>query len=180
MLRAGSLADLKPLDFDPEPLAPTEVRVAVRAIGLNFADVFAIWGLYGATPKGSFTPGLEYAGVVEEVGMEVALLRPGDRVMGVTRFGAYTTHLNIDARYAIPMPADWDFETGAAYLVQTLTAYYGMTTLGGLRKWAQRAHSQCCGWCWAASAESRQSLWMLCYRHRGKPRKSGLCPLRRL
>jgi alcohol dehydrogenase len=39
--------------------------VAVRAIGLNFADVFAIWGLYGATHKGSFTPGLEYAGVVE-------------------------------------------------------------------------------------------------------------------
>jgi hypothetical protein len=39
----------------------------------------------------------------------------------------------MDARYAIPMPADWDFETGAAYLVQNLTAYYGMTTLGGLQ-----------------------------------------------
>lgn len=134
MLRAGSLADLKVVDFAPEPLAPNEVRVAVRAIGLNFADVFAIWGLYGATPKGSFTPGLEYSGVVEEIGAEVTQLHPGDRVMGVTRFGAYTTHLNIDARYAIPMPASWSFETGAAYLVQTLTAYYGMTTLGGLQK----------------------------------------------
>jgi alcohol dehydrogenase len=41
-----------------------EVRVAVKAVGLNFADVFAILSLYGATPKGSFIPGLEYAGVV--------------------------------------------------------------------------------------------------------------------
>ena len=106
----------------------------MRAIGLNFADVFAIWGLYGATPKGEFTPGLEYAGTIEAAGEGVTHLRPGDRIMGVTRFGAYTSHLNIDARYAIPLPADWDFNTGAAYLVQTLTAYYAMATLGALQR----------------------------------------------
>ncbi|MFM8487191.1 MAG: alcohol dehydrogenase catalytic domain-containing protein, partial [Bacteroidota bacterium] len=100
----------------------------------NFADVFAIWGLYGATPEGSFTPGLEYAGVVERVGSDISHLKPGDRVMGVTRFGAYTTHLNIDARYAIPLPQGWNFEQGAAYLVQTLTAYYGMVHLGAMQK----------------------------------------------
>jgi alcohol dehydrogenase len=54
--------------------------------------------------------------------------------MGVTRFGAYTTHLNIDARYAIPLPQNWNFEQGAAYLVQTLTAYYGMVHLGAMQK----------------------------------------------
>ncbi|MEO0007545.1 MAG: hypothetical protein RJA20_1741, partial [Bacteroidota bacterium] len=90
--------------------------------------------LYGATPKGAFTPGLEYAGIVEQVGQDVAHLKPGDRVMGVTRFGAYTTHLNIDSRYAIPLPQDWSFEQGAAYLVQTLTAYYGMVHLGAMQK----------------------------------------------
>ena len=133
-LRAGNLADLQRQTFElPEP-APGEVRITVRAIGLNFADVFAIWGLYGATPQGLFTPGLEYAGIVEAVGEGVTLLQPGDRIMGVTRFGAYTTHLNIDARYVIPLPAGWDFKTGAAYLVQTLTAYYGMTTLGALQR----------------------------------------------
>lgn len=132
-LRAGSLADLHIKNHLLPPPAPGEVQIAVRSIGLNFADVFAIWGLYGATPKGEFTPGLEYAGTVEAVGENVAHLRPGDRVMGVTRFGAYTRHLNIDARYAIPLPAHWDFDTGAAYLVQTLTAYYGMTTLGALQ-----------------------------------------------
>lgn len=132
VLHAGSLADLHLQSFELPPPAPGEVSIAVRAIGLNFADVFAIWGLYGATPKGEFTPGLEYAGEVLAVGEGIGHLRPGDRVMGVTRFGAYTTHLNIDARYAIPLPADWDFATGAAYLVQTLTAYYGMAHLGNL------------------------------------------------
>lgn len=133
-LRAGNLADLKPQNFDLSDPAPGEVSIAVRAIGLNFADVFAIWGLYGATPKGEFTPGLEYAGTVEKVGSGVAHLRPGDRVMGVTRFGAYTTHLNIDARYAIPLPSGWNWEQGAAYLVQTLTAYYAMLTLGAMER----------------------------------------------
>lgn len=133
-LTAGNLANLTLKSFTlPDP-APGEVQIAVKAIGLNFADVFAIWGLYGATPKGEFTPGLEYAGVVEKTGAGVTHLRAGDRVMGVTRFGAYTSHLNIDARYAIPLPESWDFPTGAAYLVQTLTAYYGMLTLGAMER----------------------------------------------
>lgn len=57
--------------FELDKPKPNEVSISVRAIGLNFADVFAIWGLYGATPKGSFTPGLEFAGIVEETGSEV-------------------------------------------------------------------------------------------------------------
>jgi len=133
-LRAGNLADLKVQSFELSPPAAGEVQIAVRAIGLNFADVFAIWGLYGATPKGEFIPGLEYSGTIEAVGEGITHLHPGDHIMGVTRFGAYTTHLNIDARYAIPMPTDWSFPTGAAYLVQTLTAYYGMATLGALQQ----------------------------------------------
>ena len=133
-LRAGNLADLKIQTIGLAPPAVGEVQIAVRAIGLNFADVFAIWGLYGATPKGAFTPGLEYSGIIQAVGEGITHLRPGDRIMGVTRFGAYTTHLNIDARYAIPLPSDWDFNTGAAYLVQTLTAYYGMATLGAMQR----------------------------------------------
>ena len=134
LMEAGNLADLQQREFNLNDPSPQEVQIAVKAIGLNFADVFAIWGLYGATPKGAFTPGLEYAGVVEKVGAGVTGLQPGDRIMGVTRFGAYATHLNIDARYAIPLPETWDFATGAAYLVQTLTAYYGMLHLGAMQK----------------------------------------------
>lgn len=133
-LEAGNLAHMRCLEFDLKDPQDHEVQIGVKCIGLNFADVFAIWGLYGATPKGTFTPGLEFAGVVLKTGASVSHLKPGDRVMGVTRFGAYTTHLNIDARYAMPLPADWDFAAGASYLVQTLTAYYGMVYLGNLQK----------------------------------------------
>lgn len=115
------------------PPGAGEVQVAVKAVGLNFADVFAIWGLYKAAPKTSFTPGLEYAGVVEAVGAGVTQYKPGDRVMGITRFGGYTSGINIDARYVVSIPSGWDFATGAAFLVQTLTAYYALFNMGDLQ-----------------------------------------------
>lgn len=133
-LKAGSLSNLKCVtETLPDPEAH-EVQVAVKAIGLNFADVFAIWGLYSATPKGSFVPGLEYSGVVKAVGKEVSNVKIGDKVMGVTRFGAYASHLNIDARYVIPLHDNWTYEEGAAYLVQALTAYYGLIYLANIQE----------------------------------------------
>lgn len=133
-LKAGNLKNLK---IKEEPLDdPTdqEVQVEVRAVGLNFADVFAIWGLYSATPKGVFTPGLELSGVVRKVGAKVSHLKEGDSIMAVTRFGGYTSHINLDASYAIPLPNDWSFQEGAAYLVQALTAYYGLNKLGNFQE----------------------------------------------
>jgi alcohol dehydrogenase len=50
--------------------------------------------------------------------------------MGLTRFGGYATHLNIDSKYVIPLSDDWSFDEGAAYLVQVLTAYYALLPLG--------------------------------------------------
>jgi alcohol dehydrogenase len=132
-LTAGSLANLKLVDKPLPPPALGEVSIAVKAIGLNFADVFAIWGLYGATPTGTFTPGLEYAGTVTAVGEGVEGIVVGDDVMGVTRFGAYTTTLNIDRRYVLPLPQGWTMAEGAGYLVQALTAYYGLVNLGQLQ-----------------------------------------------
>lgn len=133
-LKAGALSNMQLWEETLQAPAPGEVTVEVRAIGLNFADIFAIWGLYGATPEGEFTPGLEYAGRILAVGEGVDSVAVGDRVMGVTRFGAYTTHLNIDHRYAIPLPGEWSYEEGAAYLVQVLTAYYGLVHLGDIRE----------------------------------------------
>ncbi|THH37773.1 alcohol dehydrogenase catalytic domain-containing protein [Neolewinella litorea] len=132
-LKAGALSNLNLVQEELPPPAPGEVTVAVRTIGLNFADIFAIWGLYGATPDGVFTPGLEYAGVVEATGVGVQNVSVGDRVMGVTRFGAYTSRLNIDHRYVLPLPDGWTLEEGASYLVQALTAYYGLVHLGNIQ-----------------------------------------------
>jgi NADPH:quinone reductase-like Zn-dependent oxidoreductase len=133
-LKSGNIANLKIVE---EPLSDpqdNEVTVEIRSIGLNFADLFAIWGLYSATPKGEFVPGLEYSGVITAIGKNVSNVKIGDRVMGITRFGAYTTRLNIDQRYVIPLPEDWTFPEGASFLVQMLTAYYGLINLGNLQK----------------------------------------------
>ncbi len=133
-LKAGNITNLKIETSELKPPAKGEVTIEVQSIGFNFADLFAIWGLYKATPKGIFTPGLEYSGEVVALGADVRGLQVGDRIMGVTRFGAYTTHLNIDYRYAIPLPDDWTFQEGAAYLVQLLTAYYGLVYLGNIQQ----------------------------------------------
>jgi len=132
-LKAG---DISGLDISKEQLLqPTasQVQIKILAIGLNFADVFAILGLYSATPKGPFIPGLEFSGEVITVGDQVHGYRVGDRVMGVTRFGAYATHVNIDQRYLVAMPDDWSYSEGASFLVQVLTAYYGLSNLGNLK-----------------------------------------------
>lgn len=134
--KAGSFRRLRLVDEKLVGPLRGEVQVKVSAVGLNFADVFAIYGLYGATPEGSFIPGLEFSGVVTKTGPDVTDLKEGSKVMGVTRFGAYTTMLNIDYRYLVPLPADWSFEEGAAYLVQVLTAWYALVELGNIQKGA--------------------------------------------
>lgn len=134
MEKAGSSANLKLVTEEISTPEANEVQVEVKAVGLNFADVFAIHGLYSATPKGSFVPGLEFCGVVDEVGAEVKDFKKGDKIMGVTRFGGYASRINIDDRHILSLPEGWSFEEGAAYMVQGLTAYYALVYLGGLKK----------------------------------------------
>ncbi|MGL1889159.1 MAG: zinc-binding dehydrogenase [Reichenbachiella sp.] len=132
--KVGSTSNLKMVSESLEDPKDNEVQVEVKAIGLNFADVFAIHGLYSATPKGSFVPGLEFCGVITHAGSGVKTFKVGDKIMGVTRFGGYATHLNIDDGHITALPTGWSFEEGAAYLVQGLTAFYALVYLGGLKK----------------------------------------------
>lgn len=138
--RAGLLDRLTRRSEDlPDP-APGQARVAVKAIGLNFADVFACLGLYSATPKGSFVPGLEFAGLVEAVGPaasevdEACGIRAGDSVAGLTRFGGYATVVNATLGYLWPVRPGWSFAEAAAFPVQGLTAWYGLVRLGEVER----------------------------------------------
>ncbi|MDH3268763.1 MAG: zinc-binding dehydrogenase [Ignavibacteria bacterium] len=132
--KAGSLDNIKLVEENLNEPANNEVTVEVKTIGLNFADLFAIQGLYSATPKGSFIPGLEYSGVILSKGKDIKDYQVGNRVMGAIRFGAYTTHLNIDHRYIIKLPEGWSFEEGASFIVQGLTAYYSLVELGDIKQ----------------------------------------------
>jgi len=131
--KAGSIKNLTLVEEQLASPAENEVTVEVKAIGLNFADLFAIQGLYSATPKGSFIPGLEYSGIITDKGKNVKDYSAGDKIIGAIRFGAYTTHLNIDQKYIQPLPAEFSFEEGAAIVVQPLTAYYSLLELGNLK-----------------------------------------------
>ena len=132
--KAGSLDDLKLVSEDlPDP-KDNEVTIEVKAVGLNFADVFALVGLYSATPKGSFIPGLEFSGNVLKLGKNVRQFKVGDRIMGVTRFGGYASHLNIGYEYIYSLPQEWSYFEGASFIAQSLTAYYALIPLGNLQK----------------------------------------------
>ncbi|MFY1636765.1 SDR family NAD(P)-dependent oxidoreductase [Solwaraspora sp. WMMB335] len=126
---SGSLDDVVVVDADGgRALQAGEVRLGVRAAGLNFRDVLIALGLYpGEGPLGS-----EASGVIVEVGPGVTDLAPGDRVMGLVSdcFGSLAV---ADARLVVPLPDGWSYEQGAAVPVAYLTALYGLTDLAGLR-----------------------------------------------
>jgi alcohol dehydrogenase len=129
-----SPGNIKRLRISSEPLKmplSTEVQIRVKAIGLNFADLFAVWGLYSATPRQPFIPGLEFSGIVR-VSHPGSKFKSGDQVMAVTKFGAYADYVNLDERYVFPLPENWNYAEGASFLVQVLTAYYALFELGNL------------------------------------------------
>ncbi|MFY1636764.1 type I polyketide synthase [Solwaraspora sp. WMMB335] len=127
--RKGSLDDLTILPSGADrALGVTEVRIGVRAAGLNFRDVLIALGRYpGEAPLGS-----EAAGVVLEVGAGVTDLAPGDRVFGLVTDALGPVAI-ADRRTVVPMPAGWSFAQGAAIPVVYLTAYYGLVDLAGLQ-----------------------------------------------
>jgi NADPH:quinone reductase-like Zn-dependent oxidoreductase len=132
--KAGSIENLQLIEENVTEPEENELRIETKAIGLNFADIFALTGLYSATPKGSFVPGLEFSGIVSKKGSQVKNFSVGDRVMGVTRFGAYATQINIQEKYIRSLPKSWSFSEGAGFLAQGLTAYYALIPLGNLKK----------------------------------------------
>lgn len=129
--KAGSLRNLKLHQAEVPTVGRGKVLVSVKSVGLNYADIFAIMGLYSATPQGPFTPGLEFSG--EVLASESKDFQPGEKVMGVTRFGGYDSHIVADPDYLFPLPSGWSYEEGAAFPVQTFTAFYALRNLGDLK-----------------------------------------------
>lgn len=117
---------------DPRP-GPGEVRVAVKAAGVNFADLLARMGLYEDAPKAPCVVGYEFAGDVESVGEGVTEYVPGQRVLGGCRFGGYAELVVTGQSEVLPLPDDWSYEEGAALCVHYVTAYAGLVRYGSLR-----------------------------------------------
>jgi NADPH:quinone reductase-like Zn-dependent oxidoreductase len=119
----------------PDPaVRPGEVRIAVRAAGVNFADTMARVGLYPDAPKPPCVMGYEVAGEIESVGEGVTGHEVGDRVFGGTRFGGQAELVSVPAAQAFPLPESLSFEQGAALVVNYATAYAAMVVMGSLRE----------------------------------------------
>ncbi|MCB0876439.1 MAG: medium chain dehydrogenase/reductase family protein [Solirubrobacterales bacterium] len=118
---------------DPQ-VAGGEVRIEVRAAGINFADLLARTGMYPDAPKPPCVVGYELAGVVESTGPGVESVAVGDRVMAATRFGGHAELCTVAERDVIPLPDSLSFEQGAAVPVNYGTAYAGLVLMGGLRE----------------------------------------------
>ncbi|MFI1770061.1 zinc-binding dehydrogenase, partial [Streptomyces sp. NPDC020800] len=105
-----------------------EVRVALRAAGVNFRDVLNVLGMY---PGDAGRLGLEGAGVVVEVGPGVVGLCVGDAVMGLFA-GAFSNEVVTDQRLLVGVPSGWSWAEAAASPVVFLTAWYALVELAGL------------------------------------------------
>ncbi|MEU4245688.1 SDR family NAD(P)-dependent oxidoreductase, partial [Actinoplanes sp. NPDC026619] len=124
----GSLENLAVIEGAELPPGPGEVRVAVRATGLNFRDVLITLGMY----PGEAQLGSEAAGIVEAVGADVTGFTPGDRVMGLVSGGLGTVAVS-DHRLLTGIPDGWSFAQAAATPIVFLTAYYALHDLARLR-----------------------------------------------
>jgi synaptic vesicle membrane protein VAT-1 len=118
----------------PDPaVGPGEVRIAVKAAGLNFADTMARVGLYPDAPKPPCVLGYEVAGEVESVGEGVDSVKVGDRVVAGTRFGGQSDLVSVAEDQVLPLPERLSFEQGAAVPVNYATAYCALVVMAGLK-----------------------------------------------
>jgi NADPH:quinone reductase-like Zn-dependent oxidoreductase len=125
---------LQVLERPDPPVGPGEVRIAVKAAGINFADTMARLGLYPDAPKTPCVMGYEVAGTVESAGQGVTDFAVGDRVMAGTRFGGHAELVTVPADQALPLPERLSFEQGAAFPVNYGTAYAALIIMGSLRE----------------------------------------------
>jgi NADPH:quinone reductase len=118
--------------FDAVPLAPGQVRVAIRAAGINFPDILMVAGEYQLKPPLPFTPGVEAAGDVVEVnganGVAV-----GARVIVKMRYGAYADEAVVTPSQLTPLPSTFDYTEGATFLAGHGTAYHALIDRGQVK-----------------------------------------------
>jgi NADPH2:quinone reductase len=118
----GGVENLKYADV-PKPTPPAgQALVKIAAAGVNYIDIYFRIGLYPAPPP--VVLGSEGSGIVEAVGPDVTNVKPGDRVAYAMSRGSYAEFALVPAWQLVKIPASVDFNTGAAAMLQGMTAHY--------------------------------------------------------
>jgi NADPH:quinone reductase len=120
-------------DIESPKVRGGEVKVRVRACGVNFPDLLMIQGKYQTKPDFPFSPGAEVAGDVLEVGAGVEHVKVGDRVIGIVNYGGFAEEVIVPAAMTLRMPDNMSYEHGAVFSLVYGTSHVGL---------AHRAHLQ--------------------------------------
>ncbi len=112
---------------------PGEVRIAVKAAGINFADIMARQGLYQDAPAFPFTAGYEVSGVIDEIGEGVEPWLKGKSVFALSRFGGHASQVVVPQSQVFEKPDSLSFEQAAAIPVNYLTAWQAIIVCGALQ-----------------------------------------------
>ncbi|MCW8128335.1 NADPH:quinone oxidoreductase family protein [Microbulbifer halophilus] len=130
----GPAESLKIIERELPALKPGEVRIDVRAAGINFPDSLIIAGKYQVKPPLPFVPGGECAGVISAVGEEVKGFKVGDRVIAMPGTSAFAEQVNVDQKLLVPMPQALSFEQAAGFCITYATSYYALKQRAALRE----------------------------------------------
>ncbi|MBV8393566.1 MAG: NADPH:quinone oxidoreductase family protein, partial [Alphaproteobacteria bacterium] len=130
----GGPESLKLMELPSKPVGKGQVRISVRAAGVNFPDTLIIADKYQFKPPRPFAPGHEVAGDVMEVGDGVKAYIPGDRVIGMIGHGGYASEVVADEIQLLPMPKNMSYEDGAAFTMTYGTSYYALKQRSSYKK----------------------------------------------
>lgn len=120
-------------EVDLPPPADGQVRLQLKACAINFPDILMVQGKYQFKPELPFSPGMEGAGIVTELGPGVNGLAVGDKVAAGLRIGGFAEEVNIAATACRPIPKGMDYVKAAAYRAAYLTAYVALVVRGNLK-----------------------------------------------
>ena len=120
-------------DFPSQVLKPGQVRVRIRAAGINFPDILMAAGEYQLKPELPFTPGMEAAGDISEIADDVTGLKPGDRVIVKLRFGGYAEEVVVAPSQLTLLPSTFDYAEGATFLAAHGTAHHALVDRGQVK-----------------------------------------------
>ncbi|NVK20068.1 MAG: NADPH:quinone oxidoreductase family protein [Methylocystaceae bacterium] len=152
-----------------------QVLIRVKASALNFADSLIVKGKYQVKPPLPFSPGLECAGIVEQVGSKVTTCKTGDRVMAVLDWGGFAEYALAEAHDVYPIADNLNFKTAAAIPVAYGTSHHGLSVKAELKKGETLVVHGAAGGVGLTAVEIGKQLGASVIATAGGPEKLAIC-----
>ncbi|MBV1904891.1 MAG: NADPH:quinone oxidoreductase family protein [Pseudomonadales bacterium] len=131
----GQPEDLKFKEIEPPAMRDDQVRIRIRAAALNFPDILTVQGKYQHRPSMPFSPGMECAGEILEVGKQASgNFKPGDRVMANPGVGCLAEQVCTSPQKVYSIPDNVSYEEASGFIVTYGTVYHAFVDRGQLRQ----------------------------------------------